>query len=240
MTDSIREQIFENFGAKLQTALIENGYNIDLGAEVLRGFLPPINFEYCPAVGFLSLVEENTNLYNYKSNYSLQIQVQGIAPFGTIPPAQKVELIYADLIECILGHTWTLKFDSGGPYKAVVGATITGQSSGASGYISGVSLSSGDWTDEDAAGTFSLRRVKDDFINNEKLDIGSEDDVATVDGVLSNISALTSTLNDIADSIDIINAEPQFPNQGDKAVGMNIVFQINYKRIAGNPYSQTN
>jgi hypothetical protein len=228
------------FGEKLETALIENGYNLDLGAEVMRAFLPPIDFGILPAVGYMPLLEENTNLHGYHAKLDLQIQVQGIATTGTIRPGPMTEIIYADLIESILGNAWTLGFDSGGTFKATVGATITGQTSAAVGYIAGVSLSSGAWADGDAAGTFNLRRVSGDFIDDEKLDIGSNDNFATVNGVLAGQNAITTTTGSLAESIDILAAQPQFPNQDQLSTGIEIVFGVNYKRVAGNPYSQTN
>lgn len=240
MALTIRQQIFAAWQAKLQTALVDNGYNLDLGAEVLFGFLPPIDWDQLPAIGFLPLVEENTALHGYHSKFNLQIQVQGIAETGTIKPGDLAELIYTDIVEAILGTVWTLGFDSGGTYKAAVGATITGATSGATGYIAGVSLSSGAWADGDAAGTLTLRRVEGEFIDDEEIDIGSNDDVATVDGTLSGENALTTTTGGLADAIDIIAAQPQYPDQNQLAAGMNVVFEVTYKRVAGNPYSQTN
>jgi hypothetical protein len=238
--DTIRERILTAFGEKLETALVENGYKLDLGDEVMRSFLPPIDFQYLPSVGYMPLLEENTALHGYHSNFDMQIQVQGVAEYGTIKPGQMAELIYADIVEAILGNTWTLGFDRGGPFKAVVGATITGATSGAIGYIAGVSLSSGAWDDEDAAGVLNLRRVDGDFINNEEIKIGSEIDVAMVDGVQAGINAVASTTGGLVDSIGILSAQPEFPNQDQKSTGVNVVFGINYKRVAGNPYSQTN
>ena len=240
MADTIREQILTKFGEKLATALIENGYNLDLGAEVMRAFLPPIDFEYLPAVGYMPLLEENINLHSNRSKFDMRVQVQGVAKFGTIRAGVMSELIYADIDEAIKGNAWTLGFDSGGPFKATVGATITGQTSAAVGYIAGVSLSSGAWAGEDAAGTFNLRRVSGEFIDDELLDIGSNANVGTGDGVLAGQNAITTTTGGLAESIDILAAQPQFPNQNQSSTGIEIIFGVNYKRIAGNPYSQTN
>lgn len=240
MADAIREQIFDAFHAKLQTMLKVNGYNLDLGAEVFRAFLPPIDFEIMPSVGFIPLAETAQNLHGYHQNFDLQVQVQGIEKVGTIQAPQMVELLYADIVEAILGNAWTLGFDSGGTFKATVGATITGETSAAVGYIAGVSLSSGAWADGNAAGTFSLRRVAGDFINNEQINIGSNDDVATADGVLSGQNAIKTTTGSLVEEINVISAQGQYPNQDQLSAGISVVFGIKYKRVTGNPYSQTN
>lgn len=240
MAETIREQLFLNFGAKLETMLKVNGYNLELGAEVFRAFLPPIDFSILPAIGFLPTTEEALDLHGYHQKFDMQLQVQGVAQVGTIQAGPMAELIYADIIEAVLGNTWTLGFNSGGPYKATVGASITGATSAATGYIAGVALDSGAWADEDAAGAFSLRRVKGAFENTEQLDIGSETDVATVDGILSAQGALETTTGNLADGIYILSARPQYPSAEQQSAGFEVVFGINYKRVTGNPYSQTN
>jgi len=236
----IRERIFINWGLRLETIRVKNGFNLDLGVEVFRSFLPPIDFEYLPAVGFMPLVEENINIYGNHSKFDLQIQVQGVEKHGTIAPGPMAELIYADIVEAIQGPVWSLGFDSGGIFKATVGKYIIGQTSKATGYIAGVSVTSGAWADQDAAGTLTLRRVTGDFIDDEPLDIGSNDDVATVDGAASARSALKTPGGPLIDAIDVLSAKPEFPTQGQLSTGVNIVFGVEYKRVAGNPYSQTN
>jgi hypothetical protein len=240
MAETIRDQIFSNFQAKLQTMRTANGYNLELGDEVYFAFLPPVDFEILPAIGFLPTIEEATNLHGYHQKFDMQVQVQAVAKVGTIKAGTMAEMIYADIIEAVSGNVWTLGFDSGGPFKATIGATITGADSGATGYICGVSLDSGAWADEDAAGALELRRVEGEFNDDEKIDIESNDDVATVDGVQSAQGALETTTGNLADAIDILSARPQYPNAEQQSAGVEVVFSINYKRVTGNPYSQTN
>lgn len=239
-TKTIREQLFDFFGTKLATMLKANGYNLDLGTEVFRSFLPTIDFGILPAVGFMPRAEESINLYGNHQKFDLVLDVQGIEKVGTIQAPQMVELIYADIIEAILGNTWTLNFDSGGTFKATVGKYISGQLSKATGYICGVSLLSGTWAAGSAAGTLTLRRVKGDFINNENFNIGSNADVATIDGVASASNAPLTTTGGLAEAIYLTSAEGQYPTADQQSAGINISFGINYKRVAGNPYSQTN
>ena len=42
------------------------------------------------------------------------------------------------------------------------------------------------------------------------------------------------------EAIDTVSAQPQFPNQDQLSTGITVVFGLKYKRVAGNPYSQTN
>lgn len=240
MAETIREQIFQNIGQKLSTALVENGYNLNLGVDVLVGFLPPLDSSLLPAVGFHPTVEESFDMHGYHQKFNMQLLFQGIAEIGTLLADTVCEQIYADIVEAVLGNSWTLGFDSGGPYKPAVGMTVEGETGGATGYIAGVSVSSGAWADEDAAGTFTMRRVKGDFQNNEQLNIGSNDDVATADGVAVGQNAVLTTTGGLADSIKVLSAQPQYPNQNQLAAGFQVVFGIEYKRVTGNPYSQTN
>ena len=236
----LRERIFGFFEQKLATMTKANGFNFDLGAEVFRGFLPPVDFEILPATGYIPRGEDSINLYGNHQTLALTVEVQGIAKIESIPPPQLVELIYADILEAVLGNTWTLNFDSGGTYKATVGKYIVGQTSRAIGYIGGVSLSSGAWTAGTAAGVFTLRRVVGEFLDDEPIDLGSNDDIATVDGAATALSALITTTGGLADGITVASAQPQFPNQDELSAGVNVEFLINYKRVAGNPYNQTN
>jgi len=219
--------------------LTANGYNLELGDEVYYAFLPPIDFDILPAIGYLPTTEETESLHD-QGKFKMQVQVQAVEKVGTIQGGPMAEMIYADIIEAVQGVVWTLGFDSGGTFKPIVGATITGVDSGATGYVTAVSLDSGAWGDGDAAGSFGLRRVEGEFNDNEQLDIESNADVATVDGVLSAQSALKTTTDDLADAINILSARTQYPNAEQKSAGVEVVFEIIYKRVAGNPYSQSN
>jgi len=238
MTETIREKIFDSIESKLQTILISNGYNLDMGKEAFRSFLPPLDYSVLPAVGFLPLFEESISLHGERQKANVQIQIQGVAKFGTVLPGQMAELIFADILENVLGTQWTIGFDSGGPFRAVVGATIIGETSAATGYICGVDVSGGTWSGEDAAGNFSLRRVSGEFLDDEQINIDENDDVCNIDGVLSGQGPVKTLTNSLADSIEFVSAVPQFPNQDQNSVGMTVVFNCKYGRIAGNPYSQ--
>jgi hypothetical protein len=239
MTDSIREQILTAFSDRLAVILKTNQYNSDMGKTVLRSHLPAIDGSYCPAIGFHLDDEENIALYHREEQKELPIRVQGVAKFKTTTAAEMAELIYADICECILGWELSLNYDSGGTDEISPGDTITGETSGATGLVIAVSLDSGTWAGGDAAGTFTLRRVTGNFQDNEELSVGADTGAATVDGLLSGSGPLELTTNNLAEGITFSVGNVQMPDHDGTAVGVQIIFRVKYRSIAGNPYSQT-
>jgi len=81
------------------------------------------------------------------------------------------------------GLDWDMPFTSGGPYKVQVGDVLTGADSGETATVGGISLTSGDWDDEDAEGTFKVSELTGDILS-ENLNVGAETNVATTTGVV--------------------------------------------------------
>jgi hypothetical protein len=239
MPDSIREQILQAFGTRLTSLLIANQYQTDMGGEVLRGQLPPINYAHIPAVGYHVEDEENTALYARKDKRIYPVRVQGVAAFGSVAPPVMAEKLYADIIECVLSDQFTLNFDSGGTTEIAAGNWIVGETSAAQGVVISVSLGSGSWGAGNAAGTFTLRRVKGQFANNENISVGVSTNLATVDGILSGQSANDLAGGGLTDGITFVGGGVVMPETDDLTVSANILFQIQYNVLAGNPYSQT-
>lgn len=74
----------------------------------------------------------------------------------------------------VFAYTWVLPFDAGqseGPIK--VGDTVTGLTSGATGIVTGVVLTSGSWAGDDAAGYLFLKTKTGTFQNDEALQVSS-------------------------------------------------------------------
>ena len=142
-------------------------------------------------------------------------------------------------MECIFGHTATLDFDSGGVFEVTPADVLTGATSNATAYVESINVDSGDWSSGDAAGIFTLRRVSGEFQNNENLDVDGNSNVATVDGTLSYFSRLKNVTNDLADFIEYVRGSVDLPDAGQLVTGARIVFNIHYKSVIGNPYSQT-
>jgi hypothetical protein len=239
MTDSIREQILTNFGTRLAAITKANQYNTDMGKTVLRSHLPSIDGSLCPAIGFRLDDEENLEMYHREERKELPIRVQGVDKFKTHTAAEKAELLYADICECVLADEWSLGFDSGGTNEIAAGDTLTGETSSATALVISVSIDSGTWSGGDAAGTLTLRRMVGVFQDNEELTANAETGSATVDGNQSGTGPLTLTTGDLCEGITFSTGNIQTPDADGTVVGVQIVFRVRYRSIAGNPYSQT-
>lgn len=73
----------------------------------------------------------------------------------------------------------TVAFTSGGTYEISPGDTITGATSGATGIVEKITLSSGTWAGGNAAGTLYVHSVSGTF-QAENLNVGSNNNVATI------------------------------------------------------------
>jgi hypothetical protein len=70
---------------------------------------------------------------------------------------------------------WTLSFDAGGPAELVEGMRLIGETSGATGEVLSVILSSGSWAGSDAAGEVILYKVFGVFSDNEVIALTGAD-----------------------------------------------------------------
>ncbi len=69
--------------------------------------------------------------------------------------------------------TWgKLAFDAGGTTPIAVGDTVTGASSGASGVVMAVGVTSGSWAGSNAAGVLYLKTLSGTFSNDEAVQVG--------------------------------------------------------------------
>ena len=239
MADSIREQILTAIGERLETLRISNQYNSDMGKQVARSHLPPIDSRLVPCVGYHVEQETNEDLYHRKEVKTMPVRVQGVAAFGSVKPPIMAERIYADICECILADQYTLGFDSGGTAEISAGDTITGQTSGAQALVISVSLASGTWAGGDADGTFILRRLKGIFSNNEEIKVGAVTGMATVDGTQSGQDCNALAGGGLSDAMTFYTGSITMPEADGSTVGVSIIFNVRYKQISGNPYSQS-
>jgi len=238
MADSIKEQILTAFGNRLAAIRTANQYNSDMGAEVLRSFLPALSSSIVPCIGFAEGVEENTALYSRSQMNILPVRVQGIAAFGDVLAPVMAGRLYADICECVLCEEWTLSFDSGGTSQIVAGDRITGADSGATALVISVSLQSGTWGAGNAAGQLLLRRVSGWFQDNENLNVGVSTNLAAVNGSPTGQGEVELSTGGLADAITFFSGEVHMPDADGQTVGADITFNIRYDLIAGNPYSQ--
>lgn len=71
---------------------------------------------------------------------------------------------------------WILNFDTGGPTELVDDMRLVGRTSGATGVILDVSLTSGSWAGGDAAGFLVLYKVTGSFQDDEVIAVSGADD----------------------------------------------------------------
>jgi hypothetical protein len=71
----------------------------------------------------------------------------------------------------VFGYVLVLPFDAGSQ-EIKVGDTVTGQSSGASGVVTGIAVMSGTWGTSDAVGFMYLKSKTGAFQNDENLQVG--------------------------------------------------------------------
>ena len=233
---TIREQIITAIESKLEECLVRKGYAVNSGNKVFRG-IKPTDPDNLPAIFLFPGLEAVAREYG-KNALSMQVRVEAIALFGSINPSVMSEKLLGDLIEVMASRKWVVPYTSGGTYRIKPGDTIEGASSGATGYVESVSVSSGSWAAGTAAGNITIRRKSGTF-ESENLDVGSNGNVATTTGVLSYQAAITTTTNDLARDIQYQEGGlEEYPDGGEKTVGASASFLIIYETETGNPFAQ--
>lgn len=234
---TIREQIIAAIESKLEQGLVSKGYAVNCGNKVFRG-LKPTDPDQLPAISLFPGVETIAREYA-KGALSMPIRVEALAIFEDDEnPSAISEKILGDLIELMAGKKWVIPYTSGGTYRIKAGDTVEGASSGATGYVESVSVSSGTWAGGTAAGDITIRRKSGTF-ESENLDVGSNSNVATTTGVLTYQSSIETTTNSLADDIQYTEGGLEdYPQGGDKTAGASTLFTIIYETEPGNPFAQ--
>jgi len=238
MTDTIREQIISAMITRLAAVTVARGYNQALGSNVFRARVE-VDPDDCPAVVLFPRPEEVSREYN-QDVHEMEVEVQGVAVFGSSDPSEVSEEMLGDIVECLTCRTWTLGFDSGGVAAISAGDTLTGVTSSATALVDVVSLASGAWADGDAKGTLTLRRKSGTFQNDENLNkSGGQANIATVDGTATRVTPETNATGGLAEDIRYIRGgTPGYPSGEETTVGTSAVFQVTYRTVPGNPYAQ--
>ncbi len=234
--ETTREQIILAIISKMAVIHTTAGYNTDCGANVQRaiGKLDP---EALPACVVWPKSEEAGRQYG-SGVHVMPVQVESLALPGTVNPSVVSELMLGDLIEAMAGIVWSLPFTSGGTYEIKVGDTITGATGSATGYVTGVTLSSGTWAGGDAAGALTFRRLTGAF-QAENLKVGAQTNVATIAGATTGVGPIDTTTAGLADDIEYTGGGMnEYPGGGDQAVGVVTRWNIKYRALNGDPYHQ--
>lgn len=238
MTTTIRQQIIDAIETKLAEVLTTAGYQTGMGATVEKAKYK-IDPDDLPAV-VIWPADEETDLSHGNYRHTMAIRLEGLAAHGATSPVTVAEQILGDLIEAMAGPKWTQNFESGGTTEIEVGDTITGESSGATGYVTGVSLSVGAWADGNAEGTFTLRRLSiTEFTTGETVKVGASLNLATLAGALTGTGPEDSTTGGLAENIIYMSGgASDYPTEGQLVTGAIAEFNIVYWTVAGNPFAQ--
>lgn len=245
MSDSIREQIIDQIVSRMEIVREENGFLTDCGENVFRA-TPRIGPNDLDAITVFPRRETAVGEYDVVKA-TMPVEVQAIAEIGEVDSetegerAERVSILrekmLADLIEAMTADAWSMAFTSGSR-EPVAGNTVTGGTSGATGFVQGVAVSSGSWAGGDAAGTITIRRKSGTFAA-ETINIGAELNVATITGILTRSSAIALVAGGFADGIYYMEGgADEVPELSEKSVGVSAAFNITYAVQAGNPFGQ--
>jgi len=235
---TIREQILQLIKAELAKILISNGYYTNIGLHTIRGRYDVFPSEL-PAVVLLADQEEAI-AFTGRDECEMNITISGFSKYSNSYPeytdrlAHDAEAILGDIKTCMTSIRFTLDFSSGS-IEPRVGMTITGSSSGATSIVESISVASGSWATNDAAGTLSLRLPWQDYTTESLLTPGGGV-IASTTGTMTLIPPFSDLLNNIEYRRGGIDP---LPDPGEGAMKISANFSVVYVTLAGNPYKQS-
>ncbi len=237
MADTIREQIIAAIVTALASVRTAKGYNTECGQNVVRA-AKQMDPSDLPAIVVWPGHETVSSVYS-DHPFVMPLRLAGLKAFGSSNVSSVAETILGDLVELMTAIIWTRTYTSGGTYVVKTGDTIVGAISGATAYVQSVSLDTGTWAGEDAAGTLTLRRVVGTF-EAENLNVGANSNVASIAGGLSGQRSVAVVTAGLADAIKYVSGGvEENPEPSEKIIGVPVLFEINYRTVAGDPYHQT-
>jgi hypothetical protein len=212
--------------------LASKGFATAIGTNV---FLAKKPNKKLPAVVISPGRESNAPEYG-ENILTMEVDVSGFMAFGTSDPELIAEKILADLIEAFSATEIVYAFTTG-ESEIEVGDTITGEDSGATGYVVAVAVSSGTWAGDNAAGTITVRRETGNGFAAEVVTVGGVDS-ATITGATGYDPEALAT-GGLAESIVYTEGGAEdWPEDGETVAGSSARFAITYRTKTGNPYSQ--
>lgn len=246
MSDSIREQIISAIITRMAIVRTAKGFNTDCGANVFRA-ASRIDPSQLDAISVFPRREEATDSPYGGQIATMPVDLNAVVAVPAVEAeteqeraervSELIEQMLSDVIEAMEGSRFALVFTSGSR-APVAGETITGHTSGATGYVESVTLSSGSWSAGTAAGTIYYRRRSGSFTATETVDIGATLDVATA-GATTEENAVTLATAGLADSVRYVEGGVDiYPEPADASAGVTARFEIAYAIKNGNPYSQ--
>ncbi len=234
MADTIREQIVTALIAALAVIRTANGYATECGQAVFRA-RTAVDPESAPFINVFPQREEAEGDQYDQTKHTMTVKVEAACAFAGDTAGQLAEALLGDVIEGCCGERIAIAYTDG-DNRISVGDTVTGATSGATGYVAGVSLASGSWAGGDAAGTLTLRRVAGRF-QAEDLEVGEVASAATT-GTMTRTSAETRVTAGLAERIRYTGGgQTEFSHLDARLTGIQADFEIVYYTRAGNPFA---
>lgn len=235
---TIREQILQSIKTELAKITTTNGYFTNIGLHTVRGRYDLMPAEL-PAVVMIANQDTITSRVDHEV-HELPLVIAGHieSPNSMLDysdrAAHNAEAILGDIQTCLLSDRITLDFDTGSR-EPRVGMTLTGSTSGATGIIESISVSSGSWATNDAIGTFQLRLPWQDFTTENLLNSGGNT-VAATTGTMTRVTMFSNLLNHIEYQRGGIDP---LPDPGEDILKVSVYLTAYYAVLAGNPYKQS-
>ena len=232
MTDTIRERIISAIVTALAAVRTANGYATEAGAAVYRCEVA-LDPESAPFLNVFPQPETVEHDRYGNPVHTMPVIIEAVAEFDETP-SEVAEQLLGDLIECGTGVVYYLPF-TGGKSEIKAGDTITGATSGATAYVSAVSVTSGAWAELNAAGTLTLKRLAKVF-QTEALNVGAVASASTTGAITGQYPEARMTAG-LADSIRYTaGGVSEYPHRDKHLTGQQITLEIVYTTSPGNPY----
>lgn len=246
MSDTIRERIISAVISRLAIVRTANGYLTEIGANVFR-CASRIDPSQLDATTVFPRIESRIESPYSGQAMTMPVDLQAISAVADVVAeteqeraervSEIIETMLGDLIEVMAGDRWSIAVTSGSR-APVAGETITGATSGATGYVESVTLSSGSWSAGNAVGAIVFRRKSGTFTATEAIKIGAETDIATA-GATTYTAAATLTTGGLADAVRYVSGGVDaYPEPAEKSVGVLAKFEVDYTTKIGNPFAQ--
>jgi hypothetical protein len=232
---SVRYDIITAIVAKLADITQANGYNTDCGENVQLAVYRHDDADL-PMVAVWPRPEEVERTKYGANSCAFDFDIELLSLFGSDSPVEVSENMLADVITCLTGDTdrWTLDFGTGST-EIEVDDVITGASSSATGTVTAVSVTSGTWAGGDAAGELIVSGVTGEFLSGENIEVNAAA-VAKTTGTAEKV--MPADLIGADDIIYTRGGTDRFPESGEFAVGVQATFNVKYKTVTGDPYTQ--
>lgn len=232
---SVREQIIDAIVSRLAIVRTTNGYQTSAGASVFRAKAHLATADL-PALVVWPGVETAIREYGRVHN-EMPVRIEAFSVPGSSDFSEASESLLSDVIEAMTCTQYAMAYTSGGTTAIAAGNTITGATSGATGYVQSVTLTSGTWAGGDAAGVITFRRKTGTF-SAENLNVGAATNLATINGTVTASKPDTTVCASLSTDIEYTGGgQESYPEDDDTITATTANFTIRYTTKVGNPFT---